>query len=142
MGHAVAQGAGAQAGATLPVAKPMISVAAGLWVGVLALRMWRMPGQGVVRAGVTPRTVLITTFLNPKALVFGLVLVPAAPALPLELAGFAAMLAGVAAGWAAAGAFAAGPGDGVARRVIWVRRASALWLAALSVGLVLRGLTA
>ena len=133
---------GAQLVDAAPLVKPVISVVAGLWVGVLAWRLW-VPVTGTgAQATVTARRVLVTTLLNPKALVFGLALIPAAPALPVALAGFAGMVATVAAGWAGAGALAAGPSDRLARRVFWVRRGSALWLAALSVGLVVRGLSA
>lgn len=129
-------------GAQLPAAaRPMISVVAGVWVGVLAVRLWRAQGYRDGQGSVTARGVFTTTLLNPKALVFGLVLVPGAPALPPALAGFVALVALVAAGWAVAGALAAGPHREAVRRVLWVRRGAALWLAALSVGLVLRGMT-
>ncbi len=126
----------------LPVAAPAISVAAGIWVGVLALGLWREPGGAQAPRAVTATGVFTTTLLNPKALVFGLVLVPAAADQTAAVALFAAMVGGVAAAWAATGAIAAGSPSAASRRVVWVRRASALWLAALAVGLVVRGVAA
>ncbi len=87
----------------------------------------------------TARTVLTTTLLNPKGLIFGLVLVPAAGSPAAGLALFAVLVVAVAAAWGTAGglvrARALQGGGGLAL----LRRAAALWLGALAVGLVIRG---
>ena len=59
----------------VPALKPAITLAAGMWVFWLAIKMWRLPAPGAA-AQVTGRRIFVTTLLNPKALVFGLVLLP------------------------------------------------------------------
>lgn len=126
-----------------PRAQAAVAVLAGLWVLVLALRLWRLPGAGARPQAVDARGVAVTTLLNPKALIFGLVLVPSAAgtgATLANLAGFTALVALVAVLWILAGAMVARhAAAGGADRMPILRRAAALWLAALSVALVLRG---
>lgn len=128
--------------AAWPIAMPVLSLVAGVWVAILAWRLWQHDHHGKGLAVVTARGVLTTTLLNPKALVFGLVLIPAAPAMTAAAAGFAGLVVAVAAFWAATGALAAGPDKLRVRRIVWLRRGAALWLAALSVGLLAKGLAA
>ncbi|MBB4279231.1 threonine transporter RhtB [Rhizobium mongolense] len=47
------------------------------WVLYLAFRLWSAPGP-VSAADVSARDVLITTLLNPKAIIIGLTMIPAA----------------------------------------------------------------
>lgn len=120
----------------LPALKPAITMVAGVWVFWLAVRMWRLPEPGTP-AQVTARRIFVTTLLNPKALVFGLVLLPG-PGLALKTGLFAGLICGVAALWAALGARLAGrPGTPAGGTAALLRRLAALWLAALSLGLLL-----
>lgn len=125
----------------LPGAQAMIALAAGLWVAWLAFRLWAQPPGQAQAFRIGARAVLVTTLLNPKALIFGLVLLPAAPQMTTGIALFAALVAGVAVLWGAAGAWAGGrgPAGRGATDLPILRRAAALWLGALSLGLVLRG---
>lgn len=120
----------------VPALKPAITLAAGMWVLWLAIKMWRLPAPGAA-AQVTGRRIFVTTLLNPKALVFGLVLLPG-PALAAKTAIFASLICAVAAIWSAMGACLAGRRDCPARTAApLARRLAALWLGALSLGLLL-----
>ena len=63
-----------------PLAASAIKLCSAVWVLLLAIRLWTTPPA---TAGdfslVTFRQVFITTVLNPKALIFGLVLIPHGP---------------------------------------------------------------
>jgi len=129
-------------GAGLTHAQPglvvLLRVAAAGWIALLALRLWRsgsLPGLPTIRS----RTVAVTTLLNPKVLVIGLVLLPAPhlPAFGPALALLALAITAVTAGWAVAGALLGGLGT--ARMV---QRAGALCLAAIAAALVIGGLAA
>lgn len=122
-----------------PVLRTVITLVAALWVLGLGLRMWRLPAASAGARTVTARTVYVTTVLNPKALIFGLVLLPApAPAgLGLHLGIFAAAIVAVAALWAALGAALNARGTGGLPPAL--RRAAALWLVAVAVWLAARG---
>lgn len=122
----------------LPGLRIGLTLAAALWVGVLAVRLWRQstrPQTGTA-PGVTPLQVGITTLLNPKALVFGLVLIPQAPGLGAGLALFSAMIVLVSLGWLWLGARLSG------RLAPLVNRGGAVWLGLLAALLVGRVLTA
>lgn len=115
-----------------PAIKPVLAALAACWVAWLALSMWRLPAAGAA-AQVTARRVVITTLLNPKALVIGLILLPG-PDLTLRAAVFAGLICGVAALWTALGACLAQRQDCPARRgAILFRKLAALWLGLLSV---------
>ncbi|SIQ61610.1 Threonine/homoserine/homoserine lactone efflux protein [Rhizobium sp. RU20A] len=60
-----------------PVAALLLKGGAALWLLVIGLRLWLSgrPGQEPLH-GITARTLFLTTLLNPKGLMFGLVLVP------------------------------------------------------------------
>ncbi|MBB4007892.1 LysE family translocator [Allorhizobium taibaishanense] len=60
-----------------PAAGGALKFAAALWVLFIAVKLWQAPGPGVQASSVTARRIYLTTMLNPKALVFGLVLLPA-----------------------------------------------------------------
>lgn len=118
--------------------RPAIALAAGLWVLTLALRLWQRPAAGQTAPAVTAGRLFVTTLLNPKGLIFGLVLLPHAPpvqSVPL----FAALVIAVAVVWAALGR-ALPHGSG--RLLPLLRRAVACWLAVLSVGIVAGGFSA
>jgi threonine/homoserine/homoserine lactone efflux protein len=100
--------------------------------------MWRhatkAEGQGA--AGVTALQVGVTTLLNPKALVFGLVLIPAGPDLVAGLWLFAGLVIVVSLAWLWLGAQLAG------RFQPLVNRGGAVWLGVLAALLLGRVLTA
>lgn len=116
-----------------------VTLGAALWVMWLAARLWRMPDAWTGHGDVTARRVFVTTLLNPKAPIFGLVLLPPASAagFPAHLGIFVACVATVAGLWAGGGALAAWRGRGApaGRAQLCVRRIAAAWLALLSVGL-------
>lgn len=125
---------GAQLLEAVPMAKAAVTVVAALWVMWLALSMWRVPSMGTGRPTVTARRIAVTTLLNPKALIFGLVLLPASNM--WTSAGnfvlFSAEVVAVAMMWAALGASLRRNGrlqTGMPAR--W-RRAASVWLAVLA----------
>lgn len=121
-----------------PQMRLVLTLAAALWVAVLAIRLWRHSTRPVARdaPGVTPLQVGITTLLNPKALVFGLVLIPEGPHPVAGLALFAGLVLVVSLAWLWLGARFAG------RLAPMVNRGGALWLGALAALLLGRVLTA
>ena len=130
---------GALALEAVPMLRPIITLASGLWVMGLAIRMWR-PNLASGAAEITPRRLFITTLLNPKALIFGLVLLPG-PQLALHTALCVCLSALVAAIWAGIGACMAGRSDcPLGQTPPLLRRAAGLWLGALAIGLVLNAL--
>lgn len=127
----------------LPALRPAVALVAAVWVAWLALRLWRLPAAGDDAPAVTPRTVLVTTLLNPKALLFGLVLLPSPTHLVLNLSVFATQIVLVAAGWAGLGACLAARADNRTCPILpLLRRVAAVWLAVVSASLVAKGLTA
>ena len=123
----------------MTAARPFVAVAAGLWVLYLAIRLWR-PEKAMAGLGtVTARRVAVTTALNPKGLIMGLVLLPAAGATAASFSILALSIVAVALIWGGMGvllprAGRAAPGIGV------LRRAASVWLLGLSVMLVLGGI--
>lgn len=119
----------------LPELRTGLTLAASLWVGLLALKLWRSERFSLT-AAVTPAQLALTTLMNPKALVIGLVLLPATPQ-PIEGLGvFAVLVLGVSTLWLRLGASlpqAARP---------MVNRGGALWLGALAALLLGRLLSA
>lgn len=90
----------------VPGVASALRAAVGLYLAVLAVRLWRRGGATLAGgAAVTPAQVFATTLLNPKALVFAFGVVPfgAARVWPYLL-GFLVLLASVALCWIAAGA--------------------------------------
>ncbi|MFM7442587.1 MAG: hypothetical protein ACKO2N_01560 [Tabrizicola sp.] len=119
-----------------------VTLAAAVWVAVLAVRLWQpltIVGDGV---SVGWRTLFVTTALNPKALIFGLVLLPSPDRLGLNLGLFAGLVVLVAAVWAAGGAVLRKGGIGQPRALFLLRRLASVWLAAISVVMMVRGVGA
>ena len=116
--------------ASLPLLRPILTGLAALWVARLAYGLW-FGGAVAVAGRVTLRQMAITTLLNPKALIFGLVLIPTvAPGLLI----FAGLVPLVSALWV-------GLGAGVlARSGGWLTKGSAIWLGLLSVVLAVKAL--
>lgn len=120
--------------------QPVVAIAAGVWVLHLPIRLWR-PEASPQAGRVTAARIALTTAMNPKGLVMGLVLLPAAGATPGSFAALVASIAAVALIWGGMGAMlpragAAAPGIGL------LRRAASVWLAGLSAMLVLGGIGA
>jgi threonine/homoserine/homoserine lactone efflux protein len=128
---------GAQVLERFPATAVALKLAAAVWVMVLAVRLWGLRGaqdSGEVAAG----RIFLTTMLNPKALVFGLVLLPspAEPEFLLRLSLFCFCVAGVALVWGAAGALSqAGANGGF--RLLAVQRIASVWLGLVSVTLLI-----
>lgn len=110
-----------------------LTLAASIWVGLLAMKLWRADRFSLT-AKVTLWHIALTTLMNPKGLVIGLVLLPAAPNLGLGLGLFAALVLLVSALWLRLGASLP------QRARPLVNRGGAVWLgllAALLMGRVL-----
>ncbi|NHB77457.1 LysE family translocator [Rhodobacter calidifons] len=121
--------------------RSLVTLAAGIWVAALAARLWRLPAIGAAGPAVDARALFVTTALNPKALIFGLVLLPSPDRLAANLALFAGLVVLVAALWAAFGALLR-QGSGQPRAMFVLRRLASVWLAAISVVLIARGVGA
>ena len=135
--------AGAGLMTAVPGLLPVVTAGAAVWVLWLAIRMWRCPAaQQDGPATVTPFRVFLTTLLNPKALIIGLVLLPG-PVLPLRTAVFAALVCIAALAWISLGAVLARRGDSPVSGLspLW-RRSAALWLGLLSAALAFRAVFA
>ncbi len=92
---------------------------------------------------ITARRVFVTTLLNPKALLFGLALLPPGnhPLFPPRLAIFVLSVLAVASLWATAGTvIVKGTVERKARSERWLHRCAAIWLAVLSAGLATKDL--
>jgi threonine/homoserine/homoserine lactone efflux protein len=113
-------------------------LAAAIWVMYLAAKLWLHSAIAIEQSTVSTRRVFVTTLLNPKALLFGLVLLPPSNDvlfLP-RLAIFGLSILGAASLWATAGkAIVNGTVEQNARRRLWLHRCAAVWLAVLSAGL-------
>lgn len=59
-----------------PVGQALLRLVLALYLGFLAVRLWRTPQSGKSEYMVTPQRVFIVTLLNPKALVFAFVVLP------------------------------------------------------------------
>ena len=114
----------------LPAGRALLGGAVGLYLLVIAARLWRHSPRSLERP-VTWRSVFVTTLLNPKVLVFALLVVPmSAPHPERYLAAFCAIVMPVGASWIAFGAFAGRlAGD---RRLSLVPRLAALVMVGLA----------
>lgn len=120
-----------------PVAAVILKVAAALWVMFLAINLWGRNSATGASSDVTARRVYLTTMLNPKALIFGLVLLPVPddPQFAPRLGLFCLMVMAVALVWGTAGKLMQqGGGDG--RRLLILQRIASVWLAIVSVTLI------
>ncbi|MBP1804328.1 LysE family transporter [Rubellimicrobium aerolatum] len=132
--------------ARAPQAKVAVTALAALWVGWLAVAMWRVPPARAGVVTVTARRVAVTTLLNPKALIFGLVLLPGPDGgldggpdgarLGANVAIFAAEVVAVALLWAGLGAALRRGGRQEPGLPAPWRRAASVWLGALAVYLM------
>ncbi len=122
--------------AEFPVAALILKFAAAVWVMFLAIKLWsraqETDGMGTVSAG----RVYLTTTLNPKALVVSFILLPPMndPAFAPRLSAFCALVIAVALVWGSAGNLLSGGKPG--KRTQMVERIASVWLAAISVMLI------
>lgn len=108
-----------------------VTFAAALWVAWMAIALWRRPRQTATPSnGGRAVRLFVTTLLNPKAFIIGLVLVPGQAAWGLALALFFAILAAAVVAWALLGAALHGHDD--ARGLPLLRRVCAGWLGLLA----------
>jgi threonine/homoserine/homoserine lactone efflux protein len=121
--------------------RDFMTLAAACWVAVLAVRLWQVPRQGGQMAATGALAVFVTTALNPKALIFGLVLLPSPDRLAFNLTLFAALVVVVALIWALVGAAIAGR-QRQPHALFLLRRLASVWLAAVSVALMMQGVSA
>ncbi|QDL97040.1 hypothetical protein FLL57_06855 [Rhodopseudomonas palustris] len=132
---------GADLMAALPAAALIVKVAAAAWVMLLAVRLWHLNPSGATGA-VSARRVYLTTLLNPKALIFGLVLLPAPHEVDFaaHLMMFCLMVGAVALLWGFAGTMTQ-IGAGGDHRFRLTQRIASLWLALVSLSLIADALT-
>lgn len=123
------------------VLRPVVATLAGLWVLFLAWKMWHREEASARDGTVTAARLAVTTLLNPKGLVMGLVLLPAAGATGAAFAVLALCVVAVAGFWAFLGCCLPEAEDGEGFPPL-VARVAAVWLAALSVIIVAGGFTA
>lgn len=122
-----------------PVLPRVLKLAAALWVLHLAIRLWRHCATHRSVTSVSVRDVFLTTLLNPKGIVIGLVLLPSFATggrYAAYVASFALSVVAIGGIWAAGGA-SMGPGaqSGRTRAQRRISRLAALWLGVVSVGL-------
>lgn len=90
------------------LAGTLLKIAASLWLLCCATRLWREGGAALHTAVIiiSPQRVFMTTLVNPKSLIFALVIIPPGPAAQVApwLAAFAALVVMVALAWIAVGA--------------------------------------
>ena len=109
-----------------------VTLAAALWVAWMAVTLWRRPAAGeATTAGLSGKKLFVTTLLNPKAFIIGLVLIPAQASQGAALAMFFIVLVIAAAAWALLGS--ALYGDRAATGLSVLRRVCAAWLGLLAV---------
>jgi threonine/homoserine/homoserine lactone efflux protein len=120
-----------------PAAAVALKVAAAFWVMFLAVRLWGRPSNTGSGGDVTARRIYLTTMLNPKALIFGLVLLPPAmdPQFAPRLGLFCLMVMAVALAWGTAGALTQ-QGGSAGHRLLIIQRIASVWLAVVSVTLI------
>jgi len=131
---------GAAFPAEAAMVRPLVALLAANWVLRLAWVMWQAPPVTGGVQMVTARRLFVTTLLNPKAIIMGVVLLPAAEDTP-RLAILTTLIAAVASVWALAGCFLPGAAGGAGLPPL-LRRGVALWLAGLSVMIVAGGMRA
>ena len=88
------------------------------------------------------RALFMTTALNPKALIFGLVLLPSPDRLSANLLLYVGLIIAVALFWTGLGAALSARSVGQPRALFLLRRLASVCLALMSVLLVLRGVSA
>ncbi len=88
--------------AVVPAAAAAVRVAAGLYLLAVAFRTWQ--GRGSAAGNPSFGAVLLTTLLNPKALIFALVLVPTRGNVVPYVAAFSVVVPIIGSAWITFGA--------------------------------------
>ncbi|KDR90373.1 hypothetical protein L905_23500 [Agrobacterium sp. TS43] len=111
----------------------VLKVAAATWVMYLAAKLWMAGNDDLPYGSVTARQIYVTTMLNPKALLFGLVLLPpsTAPDFLQKLIIFVALASIVAVIWGVLGRLTQ-VGAQNHRRFMILQRVASVWLAIVS----------
>lgn len=111
----------------------ILKAAAAIWVMYLATKLWVAENKDITDRSVTAGRIYVTTTLNPKALVFGLVLLPSptAPDFLPKLGIFVALASIVAAIWGLIGSLTQ-VGARTQRRLMILQRAASIWLVIVS----------
>ncbi len=108
----------------------------------MAIKLWLPQTVQSGSQRVSAALVFTTTMLNPKALIFGLVLLPSPDTLGNHLALFSALVVLVAVGWAGFGAWLGGDSGSETGAMLWIRRGASVWLSVVSLTLLAKGLGA
>lgn len=127
---------GSQLFAVMPWLVIALEVGAAIWVMVLAVKLWRQPTNTARESSIGFRDVFVTTVMNPKGLVLGLVLLPpfGSHTYSLHLGGLILLVAVVAGIWGSMGALLQSPEHGP-KRVRLLKRVASCWLAVVSITL-------
>lgn len=125
---------GAQLFAAMPWLVIALEVCASIWVMVLAVKLWRQPATNTKATSIRFSDIYLTTVMNPKGMILGLVLLPpfGAQGYGLYLAGLILLISVVAGLWSSLGALLQSPEHG-ARRVRLLKRVASCWLAVISI---------
>lgn len=116
-----------------PESALVLKAAAAIWVMYLAMKLWVAVSEDGLDRSVTARRVFVTTTLNPKAVVFGLVLLPQpnAPDFLMKLVIFLGLASFAAVIWGGFGRLAQ-IGARSHIRVMILQRTASCWLAIVS----------
>ncbi len=127
---------GTQLFAVMPWLVIALEVGAAIWVMVLAIKLWRQPTNTGRESSIGFRDVFLTTVMNPKGMVLGLVLLPpfGSDAYSLYLGGLILLVAVVAGLWGSMGALLQSAEHG-AKRLRLLKRVASCWLAVVSITL-------
>lgn len=128
---------GGHVAVNLPAAAIVLKVAAAAWVMYLAVKLWGATGDTGNQGQVTFSRLYVTTMLNPKALIFGLVLLPSpwVHEYPLRVGLFVTLVGSAAIVWGIFGSLSP-LGEGGGSRLIVLQRVASVWLAVVSAGLL------
>lgn len=124
-----------------PKISPLLHLASASWVMWIAINLWRQSVADIQLRQVNFWQVFVTTFLNPKALLFGLVLLQPTSdaAFPLRLALFGSSICAVALIWLGIGSIAAPVPTIGGKFQLWINRGASVWLMVASAGIAARG---
>lgn len=120
-----------------PQTAGVLKLTAALWVMFLAIKVWAHRNHAGAASEVSGPKVYLTTMLNPKALIVGLVLLPPLedPQFSAKLGLFCLAVVGVALLWGTAGALIRNRGrDG--GRLELLQRIASVWLGIVSLTLI------
>lgn len=125
---------GAQLFAAMPWLVIALEICAAIWVMLLAVKLWRQPVANAEATSIGFSDIYLTTLMNPKGMILGLVLLPpfGEEGYGLYLAGLILIISLVAGIWGSLGALLQSPEHG-ARRVRLLKRVASCWLAVISI---------